>query len=117
MEPNSTIDRAESVVLPVTVNGQISGERDLDYYSVPLKSGQLVTCDLAAQRICSLLDPLLEVYDPEGQRLRVHQIRRGSDPVVVFRATETGNYRIMVCNVSFHGGPHYVYRLTLSEKP
>ena len=116
-EPNSTIDRAESVVLPVTVNGQISGERDLDYYSVPLKSGQLVTCDLAAQRIGSLLDPLLEVYDPEGQRLRVHQIRRGSDPVVVFRATETGNYRIMVCNVSFHGGPHYVYRLTLSEKP
>ena len=35
-EPNSTIDRAESVVLPVTVNGQISGERDLDYYSLSL---------------------------------------------------------------------------------
>ena len=32
-ESNSTPDKAEQLSLPVTLNGQIEGERDMDYFS------------------------------------------------------------------------------------
>ena len=38
-------------------------------------------------------------------------------PSVAFRAPATGEYRLMISNVTFRGGPSYVYRATVSTAP
>src|SRR5207253_5182110 len=39
------------------------------------------------------------------------------DPVTAFRANEAGDYILSIANVSFRGGPEYVYRMTISKEP
>lgn len=116
-ESNSTPERAESVVLPVTINGQIAGERDLDYFRFDATAGDVVTVDVAAARLGSPLDPVIEILDARGRRQAGEEIRAGSDPVIAFRVPATGTYRLLVSNLSFHGGPQYVYRITISAAP
>ncbi|HWB07651.1 MAG TPA: PPC domain-containing protein [Pirellulales bacterium] len=115
-ESNSLPQCAEPISLPVTINGQIAGERDLDFYSFVAESGQNIRCELAAARLGSQLDAVLEVRDEQGRRLEVDQQHIGSDPVVSFRAPHAGRYTLMVANVGCYGGPEYVYRATLTAK-
>jgi hypothetical protein len=116
-ESNSAPEKAERITLPVTLNGQIAGERDLDYFRFEAVAGDVVNVDVAAARLGSPLDPVVEVYDRPGRRLAVEEIRVGSDPVLAFRVAAAGEYRLLVSNLDFHGGPHYVYRITVSTAP
>lgn len=116
-ESNSVPDRAERIVLPVTINGQIAGERDLDYFRFDASAGDVVSVDVAAARLGSPLDPVVEIQDAQGRRQATEEIRVGSDPVLAFRVLVTGEYRLLVSNLNFHGGPHYVYRISVSAAP
>lgn len=116
-EPNSDPEHAERITLPVVVNGQIAGERDLDFFVFRAKAGEVVVFDVLAARIGSPLDPVVEVADSKGRRLEAEEMRAGTDPVVSFRAPADGDYRVSVANVTFHGGPQYVYRMTVSVSP
>ncbi|MFN0053227.1 MAG: hypothetical protein ACKV0T_13675 [Planctomycetales bacterium] len=116
-ESNSTPDQAERVTLPVTLNGQIAGERDLDYFTFQARLGEVVTVDVAAARLGSPLDPVVEVQDAAGRPLAPQELRLGSDPVLALRIPATGEYRILISNLNFRGGPQYVYRITLSSAP
>lgn len=116
-EPNSLPRHAERVDLPVTINGQIAGERDLDYYRFAVAAGQTVRCEVVSTRLGSPLEPLLEVRDDLGRRVDVVEQRIGCDPVVRFRAPRTGDYTLMISNLGYHGGPQYVYRATLAIEP
>jgi hypothetical protein len=116
-EPNSDPEHANRITLPVTVNGQIAGERDIDFFVFKAKKGDVVVCDVLAERIGSPLDPVVEVRDAKGRRVQLQEVRVGKDPVVAFKVTADGDYTLNIANVSFHGGPEYVYRMTLSTKP
>lgn len=116
-EPNSAITDAEPVTVPVTINGQIAGENDLDYFSFSASADDLITIDVAAGRLGSALDPVVELRDDLGQRVFTQQSRIGSDPVLVFRAKRTGEYRLLVSGITYKGGPSHVYRITITDKP
>jgi hypothetical protein len=116
-EPNSLPEEAESVDLPITINGQIAGESDLDYFRFQASAGQVVRIDMAAARLGSSLDPVIQVVGPDGHRVVSDDLRIGSDPVLAFRPTVTGEYRLLISNVTFKGGPSYVYRVTISTAP
>ncbi len=116
-EPNSLPDEAQRVEMPITLNGQIAGESDLDYYRFDANAGDVVRVDVAAARLGSALDPIVEVFGPDGRRVAGDDVRVGADPVLAFRAATSGEYRLLVSNVTFRGGPSYVYRITLSTAP
>jgi hypothetical protein len=116
-ESNSTPETAEHVDLPVTINGQIAGERDFDYFRFDATAGDVVSVDVAAARLGSPLDPVIELQDANVRRLPVQEIRVGSDPVLAFHVPSTGEYRLLVTNLNFHGGPQYVYRITVTTAP
>jgi hypothetical protein len=116
-EPNSRPELAERVSLPVVINGQIAGERDEDYYVFSVKEGAVVICDVLAARIGSPLEPVVVITDTQGRRIETQELRIGTDPVLSFRAPKTGDYRLHVANLSFYGGPAYVYRITLTTRP
>ena len=116
-EPNSLPNRAERVELPVTINGQIAGESDLDYFRFEVKAGDLVSIDVTATRLGSALDPIVQVFGPGGDRILVNESRIGSDPVIAFQPESTGEYQLLISNVTYRGGPSYVYRMTISTTP
>lgn len=114
-ESNSTPDRAERVTLPVTINGQIAGERDIDCFVFSATAGQTVMADIFAARIGSPLDPVVELYSAKGRRLPAKMHRVADDNVLSFRLPDEGDYVLQIANVSFRGGPEFVYRVTLSD--
>ena len=114
-ESNSTTDRAEPVTLPVTINGQIAGERDIDCFVFSATSGQVVVADVFAARIGSPLDPVVELFAADGRRVRAEVRRVADDNVLSFRVPAAGDYVLQIANVSFRGGPEFVYRVTLSD--
>ncbi|MCH2213250.1 MAG: PPC domain-containing protein [Fuerstiella sp.] len=116
-ESNSTIETAELITLPVTINGQVSGERDTDYFRFNLNAGEFVVCEVMAGRIASPLDPLVKLLDGDGSPLTPRQIYIGSDPVLTYRAETDGEYLLRVANVTFHGSPAHVYRVDVTNQP
>ncbi|MBC7817021.1 MAG: hypothetical protein IAG10_09055 [Planctomycetaceae bacterium] len=114
-ESNSTADRAERVTLPVTINGQIAGERDIDCFVFSAVSGQIVVADVLAARIGSPLDPVVELSAADGRKVRAEVRRVADDNVLSFRMPVAGDYVLQIANVSFRGGPEFVYRVTLSN--
>lgn len=116
-EPNSDAQHAERVILPVVVNGQIAGERDVDFYRFAAHEGEVVVCDVLARRIDSPLDAVVEVRDAQGRRMALQQLWVGGDPVLAFSAPASGDYVLNIANLGHRGGPEYVYRMTLSAAP
>ena len=114
-ESNSTTERAERVTLPVTINGQIAGERDIDCFVFSATSGQVVVADVLAARIGSPLDPVVELFAADGRRVRAQVRRVSDDNMLSFRIPMAGDYVLQIANVSFRGGPEFVYRVTLSD--
>lgn len=116
-EPNSLPARAERIELPVTVNGQIDGERDMDYFRFEATEGSVVVADVVAARIGSPLEAVVQFLEPSGRRLSVQEVRVGGDSVLALRAPVTGEYLLAIANLSTPGGPQFVYRVTLSTSP
>ena len=116
-ESNSVPARAERLTLPVTLNGQIYGERDIDFFRLSLKKGQVLVCDVLAGRIGSRLDPVVQLLNADGQLLDSQEIRIGRDPVLALQAPHDGEFLLRVANITFHGNAACVYRITLSTSP
>ena len=113
-ESNSTSDQAEAISLPVTINGQIHGERDLDYFRFTAAKGQVVVCEVLARRLGSRLDPILEILDSDARPLPAQSVYQGSDPILALRVEQDGEYLIRMANVSYRGDPSYVYRVNVT---
>src|SRR5262245_31084740 len=116
-ESNSVPEKAEPILLQVTINGQIAGESELDDFRFEAGTGEVVSVDVAAARLGSPLDPVVEIQDALGRRQSAEEIRVGSDTVLAFRVPAAGEYRLLVANLNFQGGPQYVYRITISSAP
>ncbi|MBM4003776.1 MAG: hypothetical protein FJ295_10880 [Planctomycetes bacterium] len=116
-ESNSLPQQAESVSVPVTLNGRICGERDLDFYEFPAQQGEVMIVDVCAGRIGSPLEPVLEFFRETGERLAAREERVGSDPVFAIPIRESGRVRMSVGNLGLSGGPSFVYRITVSSRP
>ena len=116
-ESNSTAERAEPLTLPVALNGQISGERDLDYFSISASQGEVIVANVVAARIGSPLETVLEFRDEAGRRLRPQEVRIGNDSVLALKVAATGKIIFSVANLSVAGGPNFVYRITLTKEP
>jgi hypothetical protein len=115
-ESNSTPDRAEQLTLPVTLNGQIDAERDMDYFCFDATQGEVIVAEVVAARIGSPLEAVLDFRDQAGHRLRTQEVRIGNDQVVALKVPATGKIRFSLANLSVAGGPNYVYRITLSKE-
>jgi len=117
VESNSTPATAEPVTLPLTINGQIAGERDLDYFRFTATAGQTVSATTVAARLGSPLEPIVEFLDGDGHLLPTRQVRQGGDPLVALTIPADGEYTVGVSNLGYQGGSQYVYRITLSNEP
>ncbi len=72
-EPNNAPAQAQVVSVPVTINGHINGaakvvgKSDEDYFRFHAKKGQSLNIQVAASRLGSPLDSVIEVLDAQGR--------------------------------------------------
>ena len=83
----------------------------------PLHKGQTVACEVYAARLGSPLDSYLEVLDPDGRVIAENDDALGADSFLRFTAAADGKYSVRIRDANGHGGPAYVYRLTLTSDP
>jgi hypothetical protein len=80
-EPNNTVGQAQAVSLPVTINGRIDGgikaggNPDEDYFRFRANKGEQLSIDVAAARLGSALDSVIEVLDAQGNPIQRATIR------------------------------------------
>lgn len=80
-EPNDSIAQAQSVSLPVTINGHIAEgmdrqkKADEDYFRFTGHKGQRISIDVAASRLGSPLDSVIEILDAHGNPIPRATIR------------------------------------------
>ncbi|HEY2466487.1 MAG TPA: hypothetical protein VGI45_01435 [Terracidiphilus sp.] len=71
-EPNDSVAQAQTVSLPVTINGHVEGGMDRrknvdeDYFRFTATKGQKLSIDVAASRLGSPLDSVIEILDAQG---------------------------------------------------
>jgi hypothetical protein len=72
-EPNNSPEQAQVISLPVTINGHIAGGTksggapDEDYFRFHARKGENLTIAVAASRLGSPLDSVIEVLDAHGR--------------------------------------------------
>ena len=72
-EPNDSAARAQVISLPTTINGHINaaaktgGKSDEDYFRFHAKKGARLSIQVAAARLDSPLDSVIEVLDAQGK--------------------------------------------------
>ncbi len=105
------------VDVPVTINGRIFPREDVDVWAFDAKAGTSYVCQVVAERIGSPLDSRLEIHDPHGRPVAENVDRHGRDSYLRFQAAETGRYEVHIHDVNFDGLQHFVYRLTITDRP
>lgn len=72
---NRSVEKAQPVPVPVTVNGRLEKPGDFAFYKFTARKGQKLIVDVDARRLGSDLDSFLEILDPQGQRIERATVR------------------------------------------
>ncbi len=99
-ESNDTAASAQLLVLPVAVNGRVQGSHagkpDEDYFRIQLRKGERIIAEVAADRLGSRLDSVVEVLDEQGRDIRTATVRAVHETPATLsdRDSKNPNYRL-----------------------
>lgn len=102
-EPNNTPAEAQAITLPVTIDGDIRSAPDGDYFRFTAKKGEHLTIEVAAARLGSPLDSVVEVLDSQGHPVPRALVRCLNETSLTLadRDSRTRGYRL-VSRTGFH---------------
>ena len=137
-EPNPGFRQPQALTLPATVRGRIENAEDVDVFSFEATAGQTIVAEVSAARHGSALDPLLTLYDREGNVLAVaddapspaaaetppasderdnaaatRERRAARDPVLRLRCSADGTFFLALADAHGRGGAAHVYQVTV----
>jgi len=125
-EPNDSLDKAQRVTMPVTINGRIDKPGDCDCFVFAGAAKQEVTLQVQARRLDSPLDSVLTLYKDgkqlsknddtdfgdEGEPLVTHH----ADSRITLILPAAGDYVAKIGDARNKGGPEYAYRLSIAPR-
>ena len=116
-EPNDKPEQAQAVSVPQAINGRMDAPNDIDNYSLTLKAGQTVRCEVRARRNGSSLDSTIRVLHPTAGVIATNDDIHPStkDSMLVLTASVDGVYTLQIRDLLNRGGPMFGY--ILSVKP
>lgn len=117
-EPNDKPDQAQAVSVPQAINGRMDAPNDIDGYSLTLKAGQTVRCEVRARRNGSSLDSTIRVLNAMGGVLVANDDIHPStkDSSLVFTPPADGTYTLQIRDLLNRGGPTFGYILTVKPE-
>lgn len=124
-EPNQELAQAETLNLPLTVNGRIQTAVDVDTYRFTVRAGQNLVAAVMSHALdahgqgkdAGIVDAQLELLDPDGKVVASAQDSLGLDPVIAYSVPRDGVYSVRIQLMGYRGFPQAVYRLTLGDVP
>jgi hypothetical protein len=116
-EPNNGNAQAQSVTLPVAVNGHIGDGGDTDAYAVDLEAGKAFVAEVVAAQAGSPLDSLVTLADAAGAEVANNDDFGGPDSVLVYTPKKAGRYFVTISSSVGAGSAVHAYRLSLGVLP
>lgn len=122
-EPNDGAQKAQSILLPQTINGRIEGPGDADVFRFDARAGDQVVAEVYARRLGSPLDSLLSITDAAGREIAANDdyedkeaglLAHQADSYLNCEIEQDGAYYVRVADTQGHGGPEYSFRLRVS---
>lgn len=122
-EPNNDIAAAQSMKLPIILNGRIDRPGDVDVLRFEGKAGDRIVAEVLARRLDSPLDSFLLITDAAGKQVAFnddHEDKSAglnthhADSCLAFTLPSAGPWFIHIGDMQQGGGPAYGYRLRLS---
>ncbi|HYG77983.1 MAG TPA: PA14 domain-containing protein [Planctomycetota bacterium] len=108
-EPNSKVNEANTVTLPVILNGRINQSRDVDIYKFTPAKGQKLVFEVTSGRLGSPVDPLLTLLNAKGDILAQNE----TDGRLEFTFNDAAEYAISIADLHDREGANLVYRLAV----
>lgn len=126
-EPNNSLAQAQQIeALPVTINGLLHQNGEVDTFAVKLAAGETLVASIDAHAsFDSPMDAVIQLLRPDGFVIAQNDDDYGFDPLLAFTAVEEGTWYVRVfcfpaapnSTINFAGGANYQYRLTLTTGP
>jgi hypothetical protein len=113
---NDSIETAERIEAPVTINGTLRGP-DRDYYRIHGKQGDRLVFEVEARRIGSAIDPVLSIADGSGKQVAHSDDGPaiGVDSRIDFTFPREGDYYAVVHDARFSQQTQNFYRLKVGN--
>jgi hypothetical protein len=122
-EPNDEPLQAQSVTLPIIINGRIDKTDDWDVFRFIGRAGERVVAEVYARRLDSPLDSVIKLTDAQGRLLAFNDdwedLSSGlnthhADSYFLAKLPNDGVYFVHIGDTARHGGDEYSYRLRIS---
>jgi hypothetical protein len=114
-EPNEKADQAQAITLPAAINARMDVANDVDNYSLTLKAGQAIRCEVKARRLGSLLDSNLQLLNAQGGVVATNDDIHPStkDSLITFTPPADGVFTLRIRDLLYRGGSMFPYSLTV----
>lgn len=118
IEPNTTPTQAQTIGMPVVVEGQLAGN-DVDYFKFSGLKGQKLLFDAQCARIGSGVDPQLRLTTSRGRFVASADDSPGlfTDARMLVELPEDGEYVLEISDTKYQGAGRAVYRLVMGAMP
>ena len=116
-EPNGRLDTCHGISIPVTVNGRLDHERDIDIFRFTASAGQNWIFDVRSARNGSGLDPSMILLDEDGRKLRHSEDHFIWDPFFSHEFETDGVYYVVLQPTRGRARPTHGYQLDIRQGP
>jgi hypothetical protein len=122
-EPNDSIEKANRVEPPVTINGRIGQRGDADYFVFSAQAKQTLVMEVFARRLESPLDSVLTLFDAKGKELAENDdnmdpsaalVTHHADSRLMYTFPAAGDYVLRIRDIQGNGGEEYAYRIVIA---
>lgn len=114
---NGSIEKAQMISLPVTINGVVREAAQADYYKFKAAKGQELVFEIDAARRGSALDSSVAILNTSGKELARNEDFNGLDSLLSFNVPEDGEYVLQIRDFRYLGGGNYTYRCYAGALP
>lgn len=116
-EPNDRLEQAQTVPLPIAIDGRLHEIGDRDNFAVTLEAGKTFVAEVTASAADSPLDSRLVLRDANGREIASNDNFGGPDALLVFSVPKSGRYVLTLSSSVGSGDPNQVYHLSLGYLP
>ncbi len=114
-EPNQSFASAQTLTLPIIVEGKIQSAKDVDVFQFPAKKGETLLCKVEAQILGSPAELILYLHDRQGKLLQVARAQAlAKDPEMKVVIPHDGIYYLSALDANDLGNNSCGYLLYLS---
>jgi hypothetical protein len=111
-EPNDGFRQAQTLALPVVLEGRVERPRDVDVFRFEGKAGQKLSAEVQAARYGAPLDAILTLYNEAGQEIASNDDFADSrDARLEATLPAAGVYYLSLLDAHDSGSALHVYRL------